>query len=194
MQVDLNKVFPMAMSSDTAWKFLQNIEGVAVCMPGAEITEKVDDNNYKGKVKVKLGPATVAFNGTVEIKGIDVAKRELRMLGSGIDTKGTSTASMDLTARIRDANGQRELVGEAAIIVNGKLASFGGRMMTQVADQILDQFAANFATNAALAGDQSISAANESIAKPAVQTQELNAIKLIWNVIIGFFKSLFRGK
>ena len=67
-----------ALSSD-AWTFLQDISGVAGCMPGAEITEQVDDSNYVGKVKVKVGPATMAFNGKILVQNIDADKCEMTM-------------------------------------------------------------------------------------------------------------------
>ena len=71
MKVELNKVFEINGSVENTWVFLQNISSVASCMPGAEITEQVDDNNYKGKVKANIGPVTMAFNGDIKIIKID---------------------------------------------------------------------------------------------------------------------------
>ena len=141
MQVDLDKEFNLPGSVTKGWTFLQNIPGVASCMPGAEITEEIDDSNFKGKVKAKIGPATMAFNGDIVVKNVDSEKKELHLVGKGQDTKGTSSATMDLTAWIVDGeDGNSVLKGQAAVIVTGKAASLGGRMMTQVADQILNQF------------------------------------------------------
>ncbi len=194
MQVNIDKSFPIASSAAAGWAFLQNIPGVAGCMPGAEITETIDDKNYKGKVKTKIGPATMAFNGDIVIKGINADKRELRLIGTGQDTKGTSTAEMDLTAWIVDADGGGcELKGKATVTVNGKAASLGGRMMTQVADQILNQFGQNFINNViTLGGDaEAAEAAKEQLAE---QPKELNGLAFAWSVIVGFFKSLFGKK
>jgi len=200
MKVSLNKVFPLPGSVDSAWTQLQNIENVASCMPGAEITEKVDESNYKGKVKVKLGPVTVAFSGTIEVQELDEGNRKLHLIASGQDAKGTSSATMDLTANIEEnAETGCQLAGDADVTVNGKLANFGGRMMTQVADQILQQFADNFAARlpqtsgadaTAADGDTSAAAApaGEAVAEPA---NEINAVKFGWSVIVGFVKSLF---
>ncbi|MGA7801576.1 MAG: SRPBCC family protein, partial [Gammaproteobacteria bacterium] len=145
MQVNLEKSFPLEASPAAAWKVLQDIEAVAGCMPGAEITEKVDDSHYKGQVRLKVGPASATFKGDIEVRGLDVDQRELRLFGKGADTKGTSTASMELTARVLDVEGRAELVGTSQVSVSGKMASFGGRMMNQVSAQILQQFGANFA-------------------------------------------------
>jgi carbon monoxide dehydrogenase subunit G len=92
MQVDLEKEFELPGSAAQGWEFLQNIPGVASCMPGAEITDTIDENNYKGKVKMKIGPAAMAFAGDIVISNIDAQKRELNLLGKGQDSKGSSSA------------------------------------------------------------------------------------------------------
>lgn len=193
MQVNIDKVFPIDASGDDAWVFLQNIEGVAACMPGAEITERTDDSHYVGKVKAKVGPATMAFNGDIEIKGLDREKRQLHMLGSGQDTKGTSSATLDLIASVVDTgNGKCELKGKATVTVTGKVASLGGRMMTQVADQILNQFGKNFANNTvAMGGDERAEKAKEKLAE---QPKELNGLAFAWSIFTSMLKSLFGNK
>ncbi len=146
MKVELEKTFPMPCSAEVAWEFLQNIEAVAACMPGAKITERLDAGRYKGTVTVKVGPATMSFRGEVEVRDVDPAARSLRLLGKGTDSTGSSGASMDLTARIEAAEGGLcNLVGTSEVSMSGKAAAFGGRMMNSVADQILKQFADNFA-------------------------------------------------
>ncbi len=193
MQVNLEKSFPLEASPAAAWKVLQDIEAVAGCMPGAEITEKVDDSHYKGQVRLKVGPASATFKGDIEVRGLDVDQRELRLFGKGADTKGTSTASMELTARVLDVEGRAELVGTSQVSVSGKMASFGGRMMNQVSAQILQQFGANFADRALAAGGDA--GAAEAAERVAAQPRELNGLALAWKVLVGFFKGLFgRGK
>lgn len=193
MQVDLEKEFQLSGSAAQGWEFLQDIPGVASCMPGAEITDTIDEHNYKGKVKMKIGPATMAFNGDIVINNIDAQKRELNLIGKGQDTKGTSSASMDLTAWITEAEGgSSALKGSASVTVTGKAASLGGRMMMQVADQILNQFGANFTDHVAAMGEgQQAEAAREHIAE---QPKEINGLKFAWSVFIGWLRSLFGGK
>lgn len=191
MQVKLEKIIPIEAPPSAGWTFLQDIPGVAACMPGAEITDTIDDKHYKGKIKAKIGPASMAFNGDLTVQGIDAGKRELHLIGKGQDSKGTSTAEMDLTAVILDARGGSELRGTARVTVNGKAASLGGRLMTQVADQILNQFGKNFSNNVlALGGGEAAEGAREQLAE---QPLELNGLAFAWSVIVGFFKSLFGG-
>lgn len=154
MKVELEKVFPMPVTADVAWAFLQNIEGVAGCVPGAKITGRGENGRYLGTLQVKLGPASLSFKGEIEVRELDAAQRTLRLIGKGSDASGTSGASMDLTARIeareagataeQNTDAQCNLVGKSEVSMSGKAAAFGGRMMGTVADQILKQFAANF--------------------------------------------------
>jgi hypothetical protein len=147
MKVELEKTFPMPATVDAAWGFLQNIEGVAGCMPGAKITERIDDTHYKGTISVRVGPAGMSFKGEIEVQGLFAGTRTLHLVGKGSDTSGTSGASMDLVARIDPgaSEGTSNLVGKSEVTMSGKAAAFGGRMMGSVADQILKQFAGNFA-------------------------------------------------
>jgi carbon monoxide dehydrogenase subunit G len=192
MQVNLDKVFALAAPADSGWQCLQDIPGVAACMPGAEITETIDASHYQGKVKTRIGPATMEFAGDIEVKSMDGERRELHLIGRGQDTKGTSSAEMDLAAAIVAVDAEScELRGRATVTVNGKAASLGGRMMTQVADRILDQFGDNF-TNNVLALGKGVAAAHarEQLAQ---RPRELNGLALVWSVILGFFRNLFGG-
>lgn len=221
MQVVLEKEYPVAAPLDAAWQVLSDVQALATCMPGASITEKIDDTHFKGQVKVKVGPASANFGGDIELKGVDAAAYQIQMLGKGAD-KGGSSASMDLTASlvVVDASSCK-LVGKAEVTVTGKFAQFGGRMMNSVSDMILGQFAQNFSNRAQMqamqqsakpmAGESSaqsggssaapngpaaeaatdIDAANHAQGK-AAPVQELNAIGLLWGLIKRFFAGLFR--
>ena len=150
MEVKLEKRYAMNASPAQVWTVLRDVRAVAGCMPGAAITEQVDASHYKGNVKVKVGPALAAFAGSIDVLAIDEASQTTQLLGKGADKSG-STASMNLTARVEpgDSPMQSVLVGDAVVIVNGKFAQFGGRMMVQVSDMILGQFADNFRIAAA---------------------------------------------
>ena len=190
MKVTLDKTYPVAASANAAWEFLQDIKSVASCMPGAEITEQSDETHFRGMIKVKIGPAAAAFKGDIEVKNIDADKRELILLGKGSDTKGSSSASMLLTASIREAaNHQCELVGHSEVSVNGKMASFGGRLMDSISERILAQFADNFANNVIARGEGSD--AEAAAARVAETPKELNGLIVVWHFIADFFNKLF---
>jgi carbon monoxide dehydrogenase subunit G len=214
MEVKLDKLYPLDVDATRAWTLLSDLKAVAGCMPGAEITEQLSETSYKGGVKVKVGPAVAQFGGTVDVLDVDVAARKLTLRGKGAD-KGGSSASMDLTATIEadpaDAS-KCSLRGEAAVIVNGKFAQFGGRMMVQVSDMILAQFVANFMATAQTlplpAGAASASApaaapaaevaaagaeapaAPVQAAAPKVAT-EINGLAIFWALVKSWFAGMF---
>jgi carbon monoxide dehydrogenase subunit G len=209
MEVVLDKTYPVAAGLDASWAILSNMHELATCMPGAQITETIDDTHYKGSVRVKVGPAVAAFAGTIEILTLDPATRTLKMMGKGADKSGSS-ASMELTANLVAAeNGHSALVGHAEVIVNGKFAQFGGRMMTSVSDMILLQFADVFSQKAQAlqaASAPAVAATAEAGAAPGmaaatpppvaapVVAKEFNALGLVWALIKDFFAKLFGRK
>ena len=163
MEVKLDKRYPIDASPAQVWAVLRDVRAVAGCMPGATITDQVDATHYKGAVKVKVGPALAAFAGDIEVLAVDEAAHRTQLLGKGADKSG-STAAMNLNAHVEpgETPGQSVLVGEAVVTVNGKFAQFGGRMMVQVSDMILGQFADNFRIAAA-----AVPVAAEPVAAPA---------------------------
>jgi hypothetical protein len=205
MEVTIDKQYPIPASEQACWQVLSNITELATCMPGATITEQIDATHYKGSVKVKVGPATAAFAGNIEVLGVDEAAKQIRLLGKGAD-KGGSSASMELTASlaVQDDNSVN-LIGKADVIVNGKFAQFGGRMMTSVSDMILKQFADNFSIKAqainnvssakAEAASSTADTVDSTVSPKPVQVpkmqSELNGLAIAWMLIKNFFARLF---
>jgi carbon monoxide dehydrogenase subunit G len=212
MKVQLQKTFPMPGSADTAWSLLQDLEGVAACLPGAKITERIDDKAYKGSVAVKLGPASLLFRGEVRVTEIDSGARSMRLVGKGTDSTGSSGASMDLSARVEAIDNEScNLTGTSEVAVNGKVAAFGARIMGPLADQVLQQFAGNFAAmvqtrqaqsstapavdeNAPLSGASSPAASATPPSASVAAPSELNGLALLWAVLKGWLRSLFGAR
>ncbi|GAB2594171.1 hypothetical protein GCM10027034_29140 [Ramlibacter solisilvae] len=192
----------MPASADLAWTLLQDIEGVAGCMPGARIVERIDPQHYKGTVAVKFGPANLSFRGDVVVQDLDPAARTLRLTGKGTDSTGTSGASMELTARVDpiDANACN-LVGASELSVSGKAATFGGRMMGAVADQVLKQFADNFAAQLKVLQAQAApppggppASGHAAAAPEPAPPRPLNGPALLWAALKNWLRSLFAGR
>ncbi len=202
MEVKLDKQYPLDVDAERAWQLLADLKAVVGCMPGAEITEQLGEGSYKGAVKVKVGPAVAQFAGQVDVLEMVPAERKMVMLGKGAD-KGGSSATMNLTAVITpDAANPAHCVlnGTAAVIVNGKFAQFGGRMMVQVSDMILAQFVENFRQTAlslpapAAAGGAAPAASADAPAPAAAPPKvagELNGLAIFWALVKGWFAGLF---
>jgi len=202
MKIQVDKSYPMPCTAEVAWEFLQNLEAVAGCMPGAKITERVDAARYKGTVTLRVGPATMSFRGEVELQDVNPATRSLRLLGKGTDSTGTSGASLSLAARIEAATGGLcALAGTSEMSMSGKAATFGGRMMNTVADQILQQFADNFAGQVRALEAQRTAAAGGAPAPDApvasvapAGSRELNVLALAWAIFRDWLRRLFSTK
>ena len=198
MEVKLDKRYPVQASPEQAWAVLSDIRATAACMPGAAITEQIDATHFKGSVKSKVGPAVMTFGGDIEVLALDAVSKSMTMLGKGADKSGSS-ASMNLAAHVEpgDTPGSSVLVGVATIIVSGKLAQFGSRLLVPVSDAMLAQFAGNF--NSAAAAVPAATPAGETAPPPAPAAapqpvQELNALALLWVVFKGWLAGLFGNK
>lgn len=217
MKVVLDKAFPLDASADRAWVLMQDIEAVAGCMPGAKITERVDDTHYKGTITVRLGPATMSFKGDIEVLALDAAARSLHLLGKGTDSTGSSAATMDLTASVQPTSETCTLTGKSEVTMSGKAAALGGRLMGPVSEQLLKQFVANFsarlstmappqgvpdAAGAAVNADGTGTAADEAASAPVAraagappaQAAELNGIAFMWAIVRDWLRSHFTRK
>jgi carbon monoxide dehydrogenase subunit G len=216
MEVKLDKQYPLDVDAARAWALLTDLKATANCMPGAEITEQLSETSFKGGVKVKVGPAVAQFGGTVDVVESVPAERKMVLRGKGAD-KGGSSASMDLTAIITadPANPAHcVLNGQAAVIVNGKFAQFGGRMMVQVSDMLLAQFVENFrqtaltlpaaegspAAAASASVEASAAASGGEAAAPAaapkapVVAREINGLAIFWALLKSWVGGLFGKK
>jgi carbon monoxide dehydrogenase subunit G len=206
MEVKIDKRYPLDVDPLRAWSILGDLKTVAGCMPGAELTEQLSDTSYKGAVKVKVGPAVAQFGGTVDVLEKDDASRKMVLRGKGAD-KGGSSASMDMHAQIEanpDNPQHSVLHGDAAVIVNGKFAQFGGRMMVQVSDMLLEQFVENFrqaahaltepaeaSTPASAAAPEPAAASEAARAAPPPVAKEINGLAIVWMLIKNWFSGLF---
>jgi len=198
MKVELERSFPVPAPADATWRFLQNLEAVAGCMPGATIAERLPNGALKGTVTVRIGPATMSFRGEVEVRDTDAAGQKLapqtlRLVGKGTDTTGTSGASLDLTAHVKAVDSTSSILnGRSEITMSGKAAAFGGRMMNSVADQILKQFADNLAVRIKEATTSSATTSASTPQETKTTRNELNGLALVWAVIRDWLRGMFR--
>lgn len=126
------------------WEFLLNVQEVAPCMPGAQLTEVVSDTEYKGTVKVKLGAVQMSYKGTATIKEIDEETHTVVLVASGRETRGTGNASSTTTSRLEAEGADRTLVNlHSQVDVSGRVAQFGRSIMQDVASRLIGEFSRN---------------------------------------------------
>lgn len=145
MAVRVEKKFEVADSVEKVWAFLSDPRKVVTCVPGAQITEQVDEHTYKGAISVKVGPSVSDYKGQVQILRIDPATHEIEMMGKGQDTRGKGSASMKMHGKLRPLeNGGTEVTSVSEVSLVGILAQMGGRMVNEVSNIMFEQFTKNF--------------------------------------------------
>ena len=182
MNTTINKQFDIEQPIDLAWKSLASPEEIVVCVPGAAITEKIDDRNYKGEVVTKFGPIKAAYAGDIEIVELDEANHRMVLKGRGLDSKGKGSADMIMNGVLTEKDGKTHVDSTMDITIIGMLAQFGSRLINDVSDQLLNQFVANFRNK--LAG-------NEDASAPA--DNSLDAGKLAGTVVKSMLGGMFKG-
>jgi carbon monoxide dehydrogenase subunit G len=139
MQVTLKNSFIVTQRIERVWAILSDPRQVATCMPGVEILEALDEKTFRGAVKLKLGPFSAQFLGELVIEHLDPAAHEIRMVGKGKDSTGSAT--MTIVGKLTEhPGGQTEMVSQSDLVISGKLAQFGARMIEDVSKSMFSKF------------------------------------------------------
>jgi carbon monoxide dehydrogenase subunit G len=138
--------FEVTESPDKVWRFFDDIPGVAACLPGAELTDDLGDDKYRGKVSIRMGPVKMQFAGTAEIKERDDVAKRIVVDAAGADEKGRGQASMSVTASVvATARGSKVEVAQN-IELSGAAAQYGRGMISDVTAVLMRDFATNMQT------------------------------------------------
>jgi carbon monoxide dehydrogenase subunit G len=138
--VRIEEKFTVSAPADAVWAFLTDPERVAAALPGAEITEKLDENTYKGGMGVKVGPLAAAYTGTVAFD-LDEDARSAVVHAKGQGKAGMGNADMKMTSTVTPLGpGETEVTVEAQLSVTGILAQLGRGMMQHVSKKMFKEF------------------------------------------------------
>jgi uncharacterized protein len=134
--------FDVDADPDRVFDFLRNPHNVATCFPGAELTEDLGDDQYRGKVKIKLGPVTAAFAGKARITEQDPETRVAVLVAEGKDARGSGTAKATATMNVEPKEGGGSSVRlKTDLTISGKLAQFGRGIMADVSNRMVGDLA-----------------------------------------------------
>jgi carbon monoxide dehydrogenase subunit G len=140
--VKLEQSFEVRAPVERVWETLVDIERVAPCLPGAEITEAGDDGTYRGTFSVRLGPTTAAYRGELRIEERDEAERRVVMRANGQDKRGQGSAKATIVSVMREEGELTHVDVETDFTITGRLARFGrGGMMQDISNRLLREFA-----------------------------------------------------
>jgi len=137
----LEHSFKVTAPLDRVWQRLIDVEQVAPCLPGAEITEVGDDGTYHGTFSVRLGPTTAAYRGQLAMDEVDEAAHRVVMRASGQDKRGQGSAKASIVSTMTEADGVTTVEVETDFTITGRLARFGrGGMIQDVSNRLLRDF------------------------------------------------------
>jgi carbon monoxide dehydrogenase subunit G len=141
MQVKISKTFQVKKPVAQVWEFLSDPRKVVTCIPGAQITETLDERRYLGTISAKVGPVLTDYKGELTVERLDAQNYEIGLLGKGTDVKGKGSASMKMTGKLRALPDRgTEVAGISEITITGLLAQFGSRVVEEVSNQMFEQF------------------------------------------------------
>ncbi len=142
--MQLENSFTVPVPIDEAWRVLLDIERIAPCMPGAAL-DSVDGDDFTGRVKVKLGPINLTYQGKASFIEKDEAAHRAVIDARGKDQRGNGTAAAVVTARLTDAGAETRVDVITDLNITGRPAQFGRGVMTDVGNKLLGQFATKLA-------------------------------------------------
>ncbi len=204
--MDLHNDFDVPAPVDEVWAYMLDVERIAPCMPGAELTEVVDDKNWKGKVTVKVGPVSMAFLGTVTMQERDDTAKRVVLKADGRDSRGKGAANALVTAQMEPAGDGTKVSIDTALTITGAAAQYArGGMIQDISGRLTKEFANCLQANIQVGAPAAAPAADGSAA-PAQKADEAPAVTVVtakpvgglriamwafWRSVVRFFKKLF---
>ena len=183
---DIEASFSIDQPAHRVWDFFQDVPQVVTCMPGTELLAQPGEATYTGKVTVKLGPVTAAFEGEATIVEADHDGRSARIEASGIDRRGGNRAQASIAYEVREQDGGTQVRLHGSIKLSGALAQIGRSGIVQdVANHLTAQFAARLHEKLARDGDEADASTSVHDPPQAIAGSQLTRI-----VVVAWFRRL----
>jgi carbon monoxide dehydrogenase subunit G len=185
--VKLEQSFEIAAPVDAVWTALIDVEFVAPCLPGAELSGRDDDGSYRGTFTVKLGPTTAVYNGVLRIEDVDEAAHTATLHARGTDKRGQGGATATIVNRVAPVEGGSRVDAATDLTITGRLARFGrGGMIEDISNRMLRDFATCLQNKLA----QPAGAADA----PAHQAAPVRGVSLFVSLLLERLRRLFKRR
>ena len=185
--------FRVTAPLDHTWAYLLDVEKVAPCAPGAELTDVVDDRTWKGKIIMKLGPIALSFAGTVTMAERDDATHRVVLKAQGQEVKGKGAASAAVTSWLEPGpgNGETTVKMQADIVLTGTVAQLSRGLLPDVSAKLTNQFAE--CLQASMTAQEGGAAETPPAAAPQPQAAAIGGIRLGLYAIVKAVGRFFSG-
>lgn len=194
--MEIENSFEVPVPVDQAWELFNDVERIAPCLPGAEITENLGDGRFRGQARVKLGPVTLSFVGEAEFVEQDETTHTVRLSASGRDQTGRGTARAMVTTNMLPRDGGTEVKLVTSLHLSGAVAQFGRQgIVTDVSTALIGQFAdclsQRFAGAPAAVDSTGGAAAGTTAPAPvASRAESISVLALVRGVVVGMARRL----
>jgi len=158
--MELNNEFEVSAPIEKVWEVINNVELIAPCLPGAQL-EEVENDEYRGFVKVKVGPITAQYKGVAKFVEKDDSNHRVVIRGEGRDTRGAGNAAADITASLESITEGTRVNVVTDLKITGKVAQFGRGVMADISKKLMGQFADNLSELVLAEGGNSQSSNSE---------------------------------
>ena len=197
--MQLENSFTVDAPPDRVFAYLLDVNKVVGCVPGAELTEVVDPTTFKGKVKVKVGPITVAYSGTARIADRDEAGRSATLEAEGRETTGPGSARAKALMKVVAEGTGSVVTVTTDYSIAGRVAQFGRGVMEDVSRRIVNEMAACIKANVEAGHDLPPQAIEGGAPAPApatapVTAKPVNALSMFFQVLWAGIRRLFGAK
>jgi carbon monoxide dehydrogenase subunit G len=154
--MELTNEFEVAVPVERAWAVLTDLERIAPCLPGAQLRE-VQGDEYRGSVKIKVGPITTSYDGVIRITELDLAAHRAVLKAEGRETRGQGNVASVITATLSSTPVGTKVTVLTDLTITGKVAQFGRGVLADVSAKLLDQFVANLEATVLVPDDEATS-------------------------------------
>ena len=192
--------FDISLPPAEAWPVLMDVERITPCMPGATLTELVDDKTFKGTVSVRLGPVALTFAGEASFEDVDDTEHTANVTAQGRDPKGRGGANATVAFRLEPSDTGSKVLIETDMTLSGSVAQYGRGvgMIQSVASQLIGQFAKALEEEIATVKspgevtETEVTPATEEVSPAAgSEPQAISGFSLFFAALAGWFKGLF---
>ncbi|WP_419943712.1 SRPBCC family protein [Candidatus Poriferisodalis sp.] len=167
--MELKNEFRVGMPTEQAWSTLTDVEFIAPCMPGAQLTE-IDGDEFKGGVKVKVGPITAQYKGSAKFVELDKDNRRIVLEATGRDSRGAGNAAAEVIAEMTPDGDGTVVSITTDLKVTGKVAQFGRGVMADVTEKLIGQFVDSLEQKLSEVGESDDAEADPSETESAEET------------------------
>jgi carbon monoxide dehydrogenase subunit G len=200
--MQLENSFQVSAPPDRVFDYILDVNKVVGCVPGAELTEVVDATTFKGKVKVKVGPISVAYSGTARISDRNDAERSATLSAEGRETTGQGSAKASAMMRVRSEGEGSTVEIVTDYHVAGRVAQFGRGVMEDVSKRLIKEMADCIRANLENASDPIEDdgaaavpgSADAPAAGPVAAARQISAFSLFWHLVSLRIQRLFGRK